>query len=77
MDMDKGTQECTPLYSTGEEIANSVLHGIATLLSVAGLIGLVILAVRRIPYNHAIWHGFVLAASICHFLAVYNLLPYT
>ena len=38
MDMDKGTQECTPLYSTGEEIANSVLHGIATLLSVAGLI---------------------------------------
>jgi hemolysin III len=221
MDMDKRKQEYTPLYSTGEEIANSVLHGIATLLSIAGLIGLVVLAilsgdrwlligvlvygitlvilylastlyhairhpqlkrffqkmdhqaiflliagtytpfllsnlhdsigwilliviwilalagigfkaifmdrfhyvsilgyllmgwlgvivgrqllaqipqtslywlalggaiytvgliflaVRRIPYNHAIWHGFVLAASICHFLAVYNLLPNT
>ena len=40
-------------------------------------VGLIFLAVRRIPYNHAIWHGFVLAASICHFLAVYNLLPNT
>lgn len=25
---------------------------------------------RRIRYSHAIWHGFVLAGSICHFLAV-------
>jgi hemolysin III len=39
--------------------------------------GVIFLAVRRIPYNHAIWHGFVIAASICHFIAVYNLLPNT
>jgi hemolysin III len=25
---------------------------------------------RRIPFNHAIWHGFVLAGSLCHFLGV-------
>ena len=25
---------------------------------------------RRIPFNHAIWHGFVLAGSLCHFLSV-------
>lgn len=25
---------------------------------------------RRIPYAHAIWHGFVLAGSACHFVAV-------
>jgi hemolysin III len=25
---------------------------------------------RRIPYAHAIWHGFVLGGSICHFCAV-------
>lgn len=25
---------------------------------------------RRIPYAHAIWHGFVLAGSGCHFVAV-------
>ncbi|MGQ7172852.1 hypothetical protein ACUOCP_47055, partial [Escherichia sp. R-CC3] len=26
---------------------------------------------KRIPYNHAIWHGFVLGGSVCHFLAIY------
>ncbi len=25
---------------------------------------------RRIPFAHAIWHGFVLAGSACHFVAV-------
>jgi hemolysin III len=25
---------------------------------------------RRIPYNHAIWHLFVLAGSIAHYVAV-------
>ncbi len=26
---------------------------------------------RRLPYSHAIWHVFVLAGSICHYLAIY------
>ncbi|MFC6229225.1 hemolysin III family protein [Paenibacillus allorhizosphaerae] len=26
---------------------------------------------RKIPYHHAIWHVFVLAGSICHFITVY------
>ena len=25
---------------------------------------------NRLPYNHAIWHGFVLAGSASHFFAV-------
>jgi len=25
---------------------------------------------RRIPFNHAIWHAFVLAGSLCHFFSV-------
>jgi hemolysin III len=25
----------------------------------------------RLPFNHAIWHMFVLGGSICHFMAVY------
>lgn len=37
--------------------------------------GIIFLAWRRIPYNHAIWHFFVLVGSICHFFAVFNLLP--
>jgi hemolysin III len=31
---------------------------------------------RRLPYNHAVWHMFVLSGSICHFIAVfYYILP--
>ena len=26
---------------------------------------------QRIPFNHAIWHLFVLGGCMCHFLAVY------
>ncbi|MGB0899336.1 MAG: PAQR family membrane homeostasis protein TrhA, partial [Psychrobium sp.] len=26
---------------------------------------------HKIPYNHAIWHIFVLLAAICHFLLIY------
>lgn len=40
-------------------------------------LGAVFYAVRRIPYNHAIWHVFVLAGGVCHFLAiVWYVLPY-
>ena len=35
------------------------------------LIGAVLYSIKKIPYNHAIFHVFVLAASICHFLAIY------
>jgi hemolysin III len=30
---------------------------------------------RRIPYAHAIWHGFVLVGSACHFVALVQILP--
>ena len=33
-------------------------------------VGVVFYAWRKVPYNHAIWHGFVLAGSICHYFAV-------
>ncbi|MCL2891702.1 PAQR family membrane homeostasis protein TrhA [Brenneria tiliae] len=45
-----------------------------TLLAVGGAIytlGVIFYACNRIPYNHAIWHGFVLGGSVCHFLAIY------
>ena len=32
--------------------------------------GVIFFAAKRIPYNHAIWHLFVLAGSICHYFAV-------
>ena len=33
-------------------------------------IGCLFYAWRSLPYNHAIWHLFVLAGSVCHFFAV-------
>ncbi|MGL4828421.1 MAG: PAQR family membrane homeostasis protein TrhA [Vibrio sp.] len=45
-----------------------------TLLAVGGLIyslGVIFYVAKRIPYNHAIWHAFVLAGCACHFLAIY------
>jgi hemolysin III len=32
--------------------------------------GVIFYALKRVPFNHAIWHLFVLAGSICHYLAV-------
>ena len=36
--------------------------------------GVIFYVYRRIPYSHAIWHVFVLAGSICHYLAVFSTL---
>lgn len=33
-------------------------------------LGAVFYAWKRLPYSHAVWHGFVLAASVCHYFAV-------
>jgi len=43
------------------------------LLVLGGLaytVGVVFYAWRRLPYHHALWHGFVLLGSVAHFLAV-------
>ncbi len=37
---------------------------------VAYTLGVVFFAWRRLPYNHAVWHVFVLAGSACHFSCV-------
>jgi len=38
---------------------------------VAYTLGVVFYAWQKIPYNHAIWHLFVLGGSISHYLAIY------
>jgi hemolysin III len=45
-----------------------------TLLVIGGLfymLGIIFYVVRRIPYNHLIWHFFVLGGSISHFLFIF------
>ena len=45
---------------------------IALLLAggVSYTIGTAFYAWERIPYSHAVWHLFVIAGSICHYLAI-------
>lgn len=48
--------------------------GGVTLLAIGGIIytlGIIFYVCKRIPYNHAIWHAFVLGGSACHFFAIY------
>ena len=33
-------------------------------------VGILFYAIQRIPYNHVIWHIFVLAGAICHFFMI-------
>jgi len=35
-------------------------------------VGAVLYSIKGIPFNHAIFHVFVLAGSLCHFIAVLN-----
>lgn len=37
--------------------------------------GVVFYAWQKLPYNHAIWHLFVLSGSMFHFFSILNLLP--
>lgn len=34
--------------------------------------GAILYAIKKIPFNHAIFHIFVLLGSFCHFVSVYN-----
>ncbi|SET11560.1 hemolysin III [Natronincola peptidivorans] len=37
-------------------------------------IGTIFYAIKKIPYNHAIWHLFVLGGSVLHFLGIFRYL---
>lgn len=52
------------------QLAIKLAIGGVTLLAVGGVVyslGVIFYVCKRIPYNHAIWHGFVLGGSVCHF----------
>lgn len=57
------------------------LEGLLTLVPIKGVlwlvagglfytVGIIFYAFDRIPYNHAIWHVFVIAGSLCHYLSI-------
>ena len=34
-------------------------------------VGALVYSIKHIPFHHAIFHGFVLVGSVCHFISVY------
>ena len=60
-------------FAWGDTLYESMDAGGVWLLVAGGLCytgGLVFYVWRRLPFNHAIWHGFVLAGSVTHFIAI-------
>lgn len=56
------------------QLAMNIEIGGLVLLAFGGVIyslGVIFYVAKRIPYNHAIWHLFVLAGCACHFFAIY------
>jgi hemolysin III len=56
------------------QLAISISTGGLFLLGLGGVIyslGVIFYVNKRIPYNHAIWHLFVLGGTVCHFFAIY------
>ncbi|HKX33063.1 MAG TPA: hemolysin III family protein [Blastocatellia bacterium] len=53
-------------------LASIPTGGLAWILAggAAYMVGLVFYGWERLPFNHTIWHLFVMAGSICHYLAV-------
>lgn len=54
--------------------------GALALLGAGGLLytaGIIFYNSKRLPYSHAVWHLFVVAGSVCHYLAIalYVLVP--
>ena len=58
----------------GEMITKVPTDGLLFLLAggLAYTFGTIFFVLERIPFNHAIWHMFVLGGSVCHFFAVYQ-----
>jgi hemolysin III len=61
------------------EILHEVPPQSFILLLIGGLsytTGVIFYACRKIPFNHGIWHAFVLCGSIFHFFSVLSILPF-
>jgi len=67
------------LFAAGE--LGTQVGPLGVKLMVAGgityTLGVIFYLANKLPYNHAIWHLFVVGGSLCHFFAIYySVLPY-
>jgi hemolysin III len=57
----------------GRRFFDQIPSDVLTLIFIGGglySIGILFYVWRRYPWNHAIWHFFVLAAAVCHYVAI-------
>jgi len=61
------------IFAIGPLVDSLPSGGIVWLVAggLAYTLGVVFYAWKRLPFNHAIWHLFVLGGSICHFFAIF------
>jgi hemolysin III len=60
-----------------QDIGNIPPLGVGMLImgGVTYTLGVIFYSWEKLPYNHTIWHLFVLGGSICHYFAVVTLVP--
>lgn len=58
-----------------DELADAMAEGGLWMLALGGVaysVGVFFYVNKKIPYNHAIWHLFVLAGAVLHFVSIFN-----
>jgi hemolysin III len=61
------------ILAAWEPLMSAVSGAVLTLLAIGGVlytVGVVFHLWERLPFQNAIWHGFVLSAASCHYAAV-------
>lgn len=57
----------------GRTFFEAIPGNVLTLILIGGvlyLLGVIFYLWTKYPYNHAVWHFFVLAAAVCHYIAI-------
>jgi hemolysin III len=62
------------VFDIEDLLGNTSLPGLVFLMLGGAFytIGILFYAIKRIPYNHFIWHLFVLAGAICHWIFIFT-----
>jgi hemolysin III len=60
------------VFSFRTVVANLAMPGVWLLIAggLAYSIGTIFYVIKKVPYLHAVWHTWVLAGTVCHFLSV-------
>lgn len=61
------------LFVGGRTFFDSIPSTVMIMITIGGalyLLGVIFYLWEKYPYNHSIWHFFVLAAAVCHYVAI-------